>query len=407
MLRSANLKARTFYHNQTPLVAHVIRRLAMGGLENGLINLINHMPSHRFRHAIICLTHSTDYSCKIQRKDVEIIELHQKNGHDLGVHHRFSKVIRALQPHIIHTRNLPALEFQIVAALSGVRGRIHGEHGRDVYDLDGKNMKYNFLRRTIRPVIHRYIAVSQDLAGWLVKTVRVQPRRVDQIYNGVDTVRFHPRIGQRFFPGPQDFVSAETFVLGTVGRMEPVKDQLTLVRAFLHLLEIEPGAREHVRLVMVGDGQLKDEAGRLVQQANAERFAWIPGERSDIAEIMRSLDLFVLPSMREGISNTILEAMATGLPVVATDAGGNSELVDDGKTGILIPPSDPIAMAQAIHTYVLDRCKLLRHGQAGRKKVEARFSIQSMVAQYMTTYDSVLMNTRLIRQASGMARTLI
>jgi glycosyltransferase involved in cell wall biosynthesis len=172
--------------------------------------------------------------------------------------------------------------------------------------------------------------------------------------------------------------------------MQIVKDQLTLVRAFVHLIQREPQAREQLRLVLIGDGPLRQECRMLLRDAGAEELAWLPGERSDIPEIMRALDIFVLPSIAEGISNTILEAMASGLPVVATRVGGNHELVDDGETGILVTAGDPPAMAEAIRAYVVDRGRASRHGAAGRKRAEAIFSINTMVRGYMDLYDAVL-----------------
>jgi glycosyltransferase involved in cell wall biosynthesis len=172
--------------------------------------------------------------------------------------------------------------------------------------------------------------------------------------------------------------------------MQVIKDQLTLVRAFLHLLDNEPGAREVLRLVIIGDGLLLEEARQLLRAAGAGQVAWLPGERADIPDMMRGLDLFVLPSLREGISNTILEAMASGLPVVATRVGGNPELVEEGRTGMLVPPSDPVALAQAIRTYLVDKGQLIRHGQAGRRRAEARFSMEAMVNAYLGVYDAVL-----------------
>ena len=103
------------------------------------------------------------------------------------------KLIRNLRPAIVHTRNLPSLEFQVIAALAGVQARVHGEHGRDMYDLDGANIKYNLLRKAVRPFVSQYTAVSMDLARWLVDIIGVRPDRVNQIYNGVDIVKFNPR----------------------------------------------------------------------------------------------------------------------------------------------------------------------------------------------------------------------
>ncbi len=376
------------------MVLHIIHRLARGGLENGLVNLINLMPPQRYRHAIVCLTEYTEFRDRIMQADVPVIALHKSDGQDFSTHARLWRVLRSLHPDIVHTRNLPALESLIPAALAGVPGRIHGEHGRDVYDLDGSRYKYNLLRRAIRPMTHHYTAVSTDLASWLVRTVGVRAERVTHIYNGVDSQHFHPRNGPRPSLGPEGFAPQGTFVVGTVGRLEAVKDQPTLVRAFLHLLATEPGARERIRLVIIGDGSLHQEARRLLEGANAAHLAWLPGARNDVSEAMRGLDLFVLPSLREGISNTILEAMATGLPVVATCVGGNPELVDEGHTGMLGPSADPVALSEAIRTYLVEPDKLGRHGRAARKRAKAEFTMEAMVNGYMAVYDAVLRKCR-------------
>jgi glycosyltransferase involved in cell wall biosynthesis len=172
--------------------------------------------------------------------------------------------------------------------------------------------------------------------------------------------------------------------------MQTVKDQLTLVRAFVHLIQTDPAAQERLRLVIIGDGPLRQESQKMLAAAGALALAWLPGERNDIPEIMRAMDLFVLPSIAEGISNTILEAMASGLPVVATNVGGNPELVDEERTGLLVPASDPVAMATAIQAYLRNPSKLVEHGPAGRKKVEKQFSIEAMVNGYLAVYDAVL-----------------
>lgn len=381
---------------QPPLIVHIIHRLAVGGLENGLVNLINYMPSDRYRHAIVCLTGYSEFSNRLQRDGVPVFALNKGSGQDFSVHRRLWRLLQQLHPDVVHTRNLPTLECLIPAALAGAPGRVHGEHGRDVYDLDGSNFKYNLLRKAVRPFAHRYTTVSADLANWLVHTIGVRAERVAHIYNGVDTQRFSPRTGLRSFMELEEFAPPGTLVVGTIGRMQAVKDQLTLVRAFIHFLDLESSARERIRLVMVGDGPLRREAQQLLRSVHAEHLAWLPGERADIPEITRTMDVFVLPSLAEGVSNTILEAMASGLPVVATRVGGNPELVIEGQTGMLVPPADPVAMANAIGRYLADPEKRIRHGRAGRKRVEERFSMEAMVNGYLSVYDSVLNKRELV-----------
>lgn len=373
-----------------PLVVHVIHRLGTGGMENGLVNLINHMPLERYRHAIVCLQGYTDFRQRIRRDDVEIYDVNKRDGHDFGAYWRLYRILRKLKPDILHTRNLSALESQVVGTAACVRGRVHGEHGRDIYDLHGKNRKYNLLRKMIQPLVGHYIAVSRDLAGWLHDTVGVPDRKITQIYNGVDSVKFHPPGDGRISIGPDRFASDTDIVIGSVGRLAQVKDFPTLIRAFHRLRELWPEGCSRLRLVIVGDGPARTECEHLIATLGLADQIWLTGDRSDVAELMRGMDLFVLPSLGEGISNTILEAMATGLPVVATAVGGNPELVEDGQTGKLVAPGDADALAQTLLSYVRDSGQLRMQGRAAREKIDAHFSMEAMVAGYLGVYDGVL-----------------
>lgn len=373
-----------------PLIAHVIFRLGVGGLENGLVNLINRLPAERYRHAVVCLTEATDFRRRIEHPDVGIYELHRRPGHDLRQPVALFRLFRALRPAIVHTRNLAAIESQVPAWLARVPARVHSEHGWDVFDPDGTRTKYQWLRRAHRPFVHRFVGLSEQLVGYLRDRVGVPPARLMHICNGVDTARFAPDPGGAApIPGCP-FEPGRFLLIGTVGRMHGVKDQLNLTRAFLRLIETDPAAAAQARLVMVGDGPLRAEAMALLASHGAGDLAWLPGERADIPIILRGLGLFVLPSQAEGISNTILEAMASGLPVVATAVGGNPELVVDGACGRLVPPSDPPAMAQALAAYVGDRAMLRAHGLAARRRAEQHFGIDAMVRKYQDLYDGLL-----------------
>ena len=376
-----------------PLVMHIIYTLAIGGMENGLVNLINHMPPRRYRHAIVCLTDFTDFKNRIQRDDIPVIALNKREGKDFRVYPRLMKLLFQLKPDVVHTRNFSALEFLVLAAMAGVPGRIHGEHGRDLSELNGLNRKYNYFRKVTRPLVNHYVTVNGDLASWLVQEIGVNTDRVSPIYNGVDTGRFHPATASRSPLGPEGFAPENAIVVGTVGRMEAIKDQATLVNAFLALTETDAVARARLRLVIVGDGRLRREITGRLRDSHASHLAWIPGNLDDIPDVMRGLDLFVLPSRREGTSNTILEAMASGLPVVATRVGGNPELVIEGETGLLVPSGDPDNLAEAMRQYLVNPELLSRHGNAGRQRAVNRFSLHAMVNGYLSVYEKVLGKT--------------
>jgi sugar transferase (PEP-CTERM/EpsH1 system associated) len=372
-----------------PLVVHVFYRFDVGGLENGVVNLINHMPVDAYRHAIIALTEVTDFRQRIERDDVQFISLNKPPGHLFRLFPRLVRIFRELKPAIVHSRNLAALEVTVPAWLAGVPVRIHGEHGRDVGDLDGSNRKYQWVRRLYNPFVSHFIALSRDLEGYLTGRVGISSRKVAQIYNGVDAGRFHPAAALPSIDGCP-FQRPEHWLVGTVGRMQTVKDQTLLARAFIRALELEPALKARLRLVMVGDGPLRAEAQALLDAAGVADLAWLPGERHDVPDVLRGLDCFVLPSLAEGISNTILEAMASGLPVIATCVGGNPELVSEGQTGALVPASDPVAMAQAIINYAANPERARTAGAKGRAEVERRFSMEAMVGAYRRLYDRSL-----------------
>ncbi len=373
-----------------PLVAHVIYRLGIGGLENGLVNLINRTPIDRYRHTIICLKDATDFKNRIQRRDVDIHELDMREGHDFSVFTKLYRLLREIKPEIVHTRNLAAIECQLPAFLAGVKHRVHGEHGWDVFDPDGSNRKYQFLRRLLKPLVHRFIPLSSHLERYLRERIGVSSGKIRRICNGVDTEKFYPAGKDKQEPNGFPFDIADRIILGTIGRMHGVKDQIILVNAFILLLQQRPELQDYLRLVIVGDGPLRSQACSLLVSSGFEHIAWLPGERNDVAEILRVLNLFVLPSKAEGISNTILEAMASGLPVIATNVGGNPDLVTDDVTGTLIPCSDPNALAKAIEQYVDNNERMTTQGTNGLQAVRERFSLDRMVEAYLAVYDELL-----------------
>jgi sugar transferase (PEP-CTERM/EpsH1 system associated) len=371
------------------LVVHLINQLDVGGMENGLINLITHMPPERYRHAIVCLKDHSDYHAHIRERGVEIISLKKREGADPAHYLRMFRILRALQPDLVHTRNLAGFEGQLVAALAGVKLRVHGEHGRDLSDLHGRCRKYQFLRRLLRPLIGHFIAVSADLQHWLIDSIGAEPARVSQISNGVDSVQFHPRLGPAAAVGPTGFMQDNVFVVGSVGRMDEVTNHGTLIDAFLRLIASPHPAHQRLRLLIVGDGPTRADCQAMLNRAGAGHRAWLPGARADVAQLLRAMDLFVLPSLAEGSSHTILEAMATGLPVVATAVGGNAELIHAGFTGILVPPMSPDLMAAAIADYCRIPEMAARHGMRARSQVIARHSLPAMARSYLAVYDSL------------------
>jgi sugar transferase (PEP-CTERM/EpsH1 system associated) len=295
-------------------------------------------------------------------------------------------VLRALRPDLVHTRNGAGLPAQAVAALAGVRLRVHAEHGRATAN---GGAAARILRRLLCPLIDHFIAVSGDLEQWLIESVGAEPARVSQIANGVDSVQFHPRLGPSVAVGPPGFMRDGVFVVGSVGRMDDAGNHTTLVEAFLRLIASPHPAHQRLRLLLVGDGPARAECQALVHRAGAAARAWLPGDRADVPQLLRAMDLFVLPSLAEDRSHTILQAMATGLPVVASTVGGNTELVHPGFTGILVPPMATELLASAIADYCRIPELAARHGARARSQVIARHSMPAMARDYLAVYDAL------------------
>ena len=366
-----------------PLVVHLIYRLDFGGLETLLVDCINHMPPERYRHAIVCLTGYTAFADKITRPGVELYALDKAPGLGLGIHVKLFKLLRRLRPAVLHTYNFACAEYAAPAWLAGVPVRVHAEHGRDASDPQGLNRKHNFLRRALVPFIDRYVPVSHDLARWLTGVVGIPAAKSELIMNGVDTVRFAPNLPAAVTP----WAGEDVFVIGTVGRLQDVKDQASLIEAFSLLVASKPEGRARLRLAVVGDGPLRDRLAQKARDLNVADLVWFPGARNDIPELMRSFDLFALSSIAEGTPVTLLEAMACGLPVVATAVGGIPEVVQDGVNGALVPASDPEALAAALGLYAADPERVATHGAAARTNIERHYSVAAMVGAYTALYD--------------------
>ena len=381
---AASMEAGLVPNDPRPLVVHVIYRLDFGGLETLLVDCINHMPAERYRHAIVCLTDYTEFAQRIARPDVALFALHKQPGPGLGIHLTLWRLLRRLRPAILHTYNFATAEYAFTAWAAGVPVRIHAEHGRDASDPEGRNRKHNFLRRALAPWIDRFIPVSDDLRRWLVERVGIPARKTELIQNGVDTVRYAPGPAAGDLPWDP---ALRPFVIGTVGRLQDVKDQASLIDAFALLCAERPQRRAALRLAIVGDGPLRERLAARAREAGVADLVWMPGARNDVAEVMRGFSLFALSSIAEGTPVTLLEAMSCGLPVVASAVGGIPDLVVEGSTGALAPPSNPAALAAAIALYLDDEARLRAHGAAARERIERHYSVTAMVGAYTALYD--------------------
>lgn len=363
-------------------VVHLLYRFAAGGLENVLVQLINGLPKDEFRHTIIALTEAdSQFAQRIQRDDVQIIALQKAPGQPFKLYPRMYRLLKSLKPDVMHTCNIAALEFMPVAAAAGVPLRIHAEHGWDVADPDGSNKRYQLLRKFYKHFVHDFIAVSEQLYRYLIDTIHLPAAKVHRVANGVDTDMFRPRQAKDALPSDFPFDPAIHYIVGSVGRLEPIKNQALLVDAFIAAARTVEG--EQLRLVIIGAGPLKPMLLEKLAAAGLADCAWLPGARADIPQVMRVLSCFVLPSLAEGTSCTLQEAMATDCHIIATRVGGNPRLLEDGKLGQLVPSEDRNAMVSAIL-----RCQAggFKAASSPRLSVIARYSLGATLQQYKALF---------------------
>lgn len=375
---------------QPPLVMHVLHHLVIGGMENGLVNMVNRLPHDQWRHRVLCVEDYSDFRGRIERPDVEVIALRRSAVGAWGVRRQVFAECRRYRPAIVHTRALSGLDALAPAWLAGGARIVHSEHGWDMDDVGGFRRKPALLRRANAMWVDRFLAVSEDLRRYLIDRVKVSPSLVERIYNGVDLNRFAPRSGDARPALPAGFAPPQAVVVGTVGRLQAVKDQATLLRAMARLRQRRADLSPRLRVVLVGGGPLE---GALRQEAAALGLAdaaWFTGSVEDVPAVLRCLDVFVLPSLMEGTSNTLLEAMACALPVLATPVGGNRELLRPGLVGEFFACRGEDQLATLIEKYADQPELMQRQGHAARQLVQQEYSLDTMVSRYGALYRSLL-----------------
>ena len=262
---------------------------------------------------------------------------------------------------------------------------IHGEHG--VLQVQRRNL---IVQRWLWRKADQLLSVSGPLADRMASVVGFPRSRIKVIRNGVDTQRFRPNLGDGAQSRIRWNLPVDKLLLGIVARLDPVKNHLGV----FHAVDLLRRQGLDVAIALAGDGPLRDELEKAARDLGIGNRAYFLGNVRQIDVFYEGLDVFVLNSHSEGMSNTVLEAMASGLPVVATAVGSNPELVVEGRTGLLVPPGDVASLADGLAR--LARLPGLRQamGAAGRRRVESQYSIDRMVRQYESLYQRLAVRGR-------------
>jgi len=361
-------------------VLHVIAFMGRGGAEMGILKLIEGLGPE-FEHRI-CATRGFDE--EFVRTKLSTVEVSTAGSPEVRLQFplfRLERIMRSYKPHIVHTRNWGAIEAVLAAKLARVPVIIHSEHGYELDMFSGLPFRRRMFRRAAYGIADHVFALTRELRDFHARQAWVDPDRIGVIYNGVDTQRFAPdwtsRVSMRRELGFPD----TSFVIGSVGRMVPIKDYATLLKSAGTLAE---NGRD-VRVLLVGAGPELDKLRAQAAGPLAGRVCFA-GDSDRVPELLNAMDVFVLSSLKEGMSNTLLEAMACGLPTLATNVGGNPEIIEDKVSGCLFAPGDTEWLAAKLKALAEDQNLGRSLGSAARRRATAAFSLDRMMKNYRNLY---------------------
>ncbi len=361
-------------------VLHVISYMGRGGAEMGILKLIAGL-GEEFEHRI-CTTRGFDTD--FVRSHFSEEKMYVAGSSDLELQFplfRLSRIMCQYRPHIVHTRNWGAIEGVLAAKLAGVPVVVHSEHGYEVDMFSGLPIRRRIFRRTAYAMTDSVFAVTRELRDFHARQAWIRPERMSVMYNGVDTQRFTPCWKARITMRRELSLPEKSFVIGSVGRLVPIKDHQTLLRAAALLSK----SGIDVRVLLVGSGPERERLGALASNVLEGRVSFA-GDSGRVPEMLNAMDVFVLPSLGEGMSNTLLEAMASGLPVLATSVGGNPEIIEDTVNGSLFTPGDTQWLADRLNVLARDPALVHQLGTAARNHAIESFSLSRMLDMYRSFY---------------------
>jgi glycosyltransferase involved in cell wall biosynthesis len=356
----------------------VLYSFGQGGSETLARDLALRLDRSRVRSFVCALDVGGPIAGDLEREGIPVRVTGRRPGLDWRLLVTLYRLFRQQRVDIVQTHHLTQLLYSAAGARLAGAALVHVEH--EYYSLRHPKAKRRL--RLLARLCHRVVAVGEEVRAFLLNHVGIPAGKAVVIPNGVDLVRYtpEPRTSRQTLglrpAGP---------LIGHVARLEPDKDQETLLRAFRIVLD----SCAEATLAVVGDGALRDRLSNRARSLGvADRVDFL-GLRRDVAEILPHLDAFVLSSRNEGLPLAILEAMACGRPVVATAVGAVPELIEHGISGFVVLPGDPSGLAAALATVLQDRQRAEGMGRAARQVVAARFDLDSTVAQYQRLYDSL------------------
>lgn len=364
-------------------IQHVLLSLEPGGLENGVVNVVNRLDPQRFRSSICCLRRVGEFASRITNPAVEVLDFRSSGGTDVRTMLALARHFRRSATDVVHTRNAEAYFHGFVGAKLAGLPIVHSEHGR-TFDDRASRLR---AQRVLSSHTNAIFSVSKQLRGDLVQWVGLRADDIEVLYNGVDLDRFAVRRDRQALRAAHG-LETEGLVVGSVGRLVALKNYALLLHA------VACAELAGLTVVLVGDGPERPALEGLAATLGIAHRVRFLGQRADIAELLATFDVFVLPSVSEGLSNTLLEAMAAGVAVLVSDVGGNPEIVHDGVHGLVFPSGDERALRDRLRALCFDEGLRDRYVGAARARLVAAFGMDSMVQRYEALYERLARASR-------------
>jgi glycosyltransferase involved in cell wall biosynthesis len=363
-------------------ITHFVENLNRGGLERMVLELVKlqHRQGHRCQ--VVCLYEPGSQAHELDELGIPVSACGKRQGLDLRALQRARKMIRSHATEVLHTHNAVAHYQAVLASCGLAMGQvINTRHGMGGNNRRAGRREWLYRRALLRT--HTVVAVCEAARHDAIERGIVPRAKARVVPNGIEVDDFpvaSDAMNERLLRMLK--LPARMRVIGSVGRLNWAKDQASLIRAFRQVRE----RRDDAVLVLIGDGELRTELRQCAFDEGVAGNVYFLGDRDDVRELLQGFDLFVLSSLSEGYSMALLEASAVGLPIVATDVGGNSEIVHDGGTGRLVPPGDPQALAEAMLALLREPKEAMAMGNAAREWVEKNGSLEAMAMGYDRLY---------------------
>lgn len=374
-------------------VLHIITNLPLGGAQDNTLMTVEKLDRTKFEVSLLCSSEGQWLERARQIENLNLIfvdELTRKIRipYDLIAFWKIYKFIQQGQYTVVHTHSSkPGVLGRLAARLAGVPVIIHTIHGFPFHDFMNPVVRHFFIvvERLLSKLTHRLVTVSKLNLEKAVSLRLANRRKFVNIYSGIEFEKYDVKVDVEAKKNELGIVNGEKIV-GMVGRFSEQKAPLNFIKAIPGVLN----ARSDVCFVMVGDGELRQNIVKLSSKLGLRSKIRLLGYREDIAEILQILDVYVLPSLWEGLGRSLTEAMYASRPVVATDVEGVPELVKHEETGILVPPNDVQAIARGILTLLSDEQKAQRLGKAAKQRIGEAFRADAMVRSLERVYEEVI-----------------